>query len=150
MPALHGLPWVPTREPRIRQALQLAKLKPNELLFDLGSGDGRVLRMAAGEFGAKAIGIEIGPMQCFVSWVLTRFSVSRNKVQIRCEDFYKTDVRDADVVFVYLTSTQTARLRSLLEGQLRPGARVISIAADFAHWQPIVIDRENLIFIYQI
>ncbi len=150
VPAVYGLPWIPTREARIRRALQLAELRPDDLLYDLGSGDGRVLRMAAGEFGARAVGIEVGPMQCLVSWVWNWFSGNKHRVRSRCGNFYRADFRDADVVFVYLTSTQTARLQPLLEEQLRPGTRVVSIAADFQHWQPISIDREALVFVYRM
>ena len=69
---------------------------------------------------------------------------------MRCGNFYKTDIHDADVVFVYLTSTQTSRLAEKLERELRPGARVVSIAADFSVWQPNAVDREALIFMYEM
>ena len=150
VPALYGVPWVPTREKRIRKALQLAKLQPGETLYDLGAGDGRVLLIAAREFGASAVGIEIGPVQCALGWLRIWFSGSRHKVRIRCANYYKSDVSNADVIFVYATSSQTSRLLPLLERQLRPGARVVSIAADFPDWQPKLVDRELLIFVYQM
>jgi hypothetical protein len=149
VPALYGLPWVPTRETRIRKALQMAQLQPGETLFDLGAGDGRVLLMAARDFDARAVGIEIGPVQCLLGWLRIWFSGSRHQVRLRCGNFYKTDVSAAEVVFVYLTSAQTTRLAKKLEQELRPGARVVSIAADFPDWQPSQVDREFLIFLYQ-
>ena len=79
VPSLYGLPWIPTREKRIRKALGLAKLGPGETLYDLGAGDGRVLLMAAKEFGAGAIGIEIGPIQCTLGWLRIFFSGSRHR-----------------------------------------------------------------------
>lgn len=148
VPALHGLPWVPARRARIRRALELAGLQPGETLYDLGSGDGRVLRMAAELFGARAVGIEVGPLQCALSWLLARFSPARGRVRTRWGDFYRADLRAADVVYAYLTSDQIARLRPLLERQLRPGARVVSLAADFPAWQPAQVDREQLVFVY--
>ena len=150
VPALYGLPWIPTREKRIRRALELAELQPDETFYDLGAGDGRVLVMAAKEFWANAIGIEIGPVQCLVGWLRIFFSGSRQKVRMRCGDFYKTDISSADVVFVYATSSQTSKLLPLLERKLRPGARVVSIAADFSGWIPKIVDRENLIFLYEM
>jgi hypothetical protein len=150
VPALYGVPWVPTRDPRIRRALQLANLQPGETLYDLGAGDGRVLVMAAKEFGAYAIGIEIGPVQCLVGWLRIWFSGSRPKARVRCGNFYRADLSDADVIFVYATSSQTSKLLPLLERQMRSGARVVSIAADFEGWQPSKIDREMLIFQYEM
>jgi cyclopropane fatty-acyl-phospholipid synthase-like methyltransferase len=149
VPALYGVPWVPTREARIRKALQLAGLQPGETLYDLGAGDGRVLLMAAREFGAQAVGIEIGPAQWALGWVRVWLNGSRQLVRVRCGNFYNADVSAADVVFVYLTSGQTSRLAKKLEQELRPGARVVSIAADFPDWTPSRVDRESLIFLYQ-
>ena len=150
VPALYGLPWVPTREKRIRRALELAKLQPDEILYDLGAGDGRVLVMAAKDFGARAVGIEIGPVQWLIGWLRSLFSGSRHKVSMRCGNFYKADIHDADVVFVYLTSKQTSRLGKKLARELQPGARVVSIAADFPGWQPSKVNREMLIFVYEM
>ena len=150
VPSLYGLPWIPTREKRIRKALELAKLGPNETLYDLGAGDGRVLLMAAKEFGASAVGIEIGPIQCILGWLRILVSGSRHRVRMRCGNFYKADISPADVVFVYATSSQTSKLLPLLEHQLCPGARVVSIAADFPDWQSRKVDREMLIFVYEM
>jgi len=149
VPALYGVPWVPTREARIRRALQMAKLQTGETLYDLGAGDGRVLLMAAKEFGARAVGIEIGPVQWALGWLRVWLSGNRQMVRVRCENFYKADLRNADVVFVYLTSSQISRLAKKLEQELRPGARVVSIAADFQDWQPSQVDRAQVIFLYQ-
>ena len=150
IPALHGVPWVPTREKRIRKALELAKLQPGETLYDLGAGDGRVLLMAVQEFGAQAVGIEIGPVQCALGWLRILLNGGRHRTQIRCGNFYRADVAEADVVFVYLTSAQTTRLGKKLTRELRSGVRVVSVAADFPDWQPEFVDREMLIFVYKM
>lgn len=150
VPALYGVPWIPARRERIRKALKLANLQPNETLYDLGAGDGRALQIAAEEFGAQAVGIEAGPLQCLWGWLRCRFSGSRHKVRVRCGNFYRADLSAAQVIFIYLTSTQIARLQAKLERELRPGARVVSLAADFPNWQPTAVDRENVIFLYQL
>src|SRR3990172_5793446 len=103
VPALYGLPPVPTKPERIRKALELANLQPNEILYDLGAGDGRVLLIAAREFEAKATGVEIGPIQCALIWLRAVASGFGNKIQVRWADFYEADLREADVVFVYAT-----------------------------------------------
>ena len=69
VPTIYGLPPVPTKPGRIRNALKLANLQPNEVMYDLGAGDGRVLLIAARDFGAKAVGVEVGPIQCAWIWL---------------------------------------------------------------------------------
>ena len=150
VPALYGLPPAPTNRERIRHALELANLQPNEILYDLGAGDGRVLLIAARDFGAKAVGIEIGPIQCAFTWLRVLASGMGNQVQIRWGNFYTSNLREADVVFVYATSKEVKKLAPHLEGQMKKGARLVSISADFSEWEPTVVDEHNLIFIYEM
>lgn len=150
VPAMYGLPSRPTHPNRIRKALQLANLKPDEILYDLGSGDGRVLVIAARDFGAKAVGIEIGPAQRLVSRVAAKNSGVSDRVRVEAGDFYKSDVRTADVVFLYATSTEVAKLSSHLESQMKPGSRVVSISADFPEWEPNDFNEDKLIFLYEM
>ena len=150
IPILHGLPWRPTRLERARKALRLAGVKPGEVVYDLGAGDGRVLLIAASEFGAQAIGVEIGPMQCLVAWLQATFRGLNGRVRIRLGNFYQANYSDADVVFVYMTSRDVAHLRPHLEKQLRHGTRVVSISADFHGWQPAACDTDELIFLYEM
>lgn len=150
VPALYGLPPVPTNPDRIRKALRLANLQPNQILYDLGAGDGRVLLIAAREFGAKATGIEVGPIQCLLIWLRVVAGGFGNRVRIRWADFYKADLHEADVVFVYATSKEVVKLASHLERQMKQGARLVSISADFPEWEPFIFDNRDLIFIYKM
>ncbi len=148
VPALYGLPSVPTKHARIRAALRLADLKAGEAFADLGAGDGRTLVIAAREFGANATGIEIGPAQCLVCGVNAWRGGIRSKVRVKRGNFYKADLREMDVVFVYATSRELSRLESHLQSQLRPGARVITVGSNFPNWEATKTDRENLLFLY--
>lgn len=150
VPVLYGLPPVPTRTERIRKALGMSRLKPGEALYDLGAGDGRVLFVAAGEFGARAIGIEIGPIQCASIWLRIVARGLRYQVEVHWGDFYRADLRAADVVFVYATSREVRRLAPHLERQLKPGTRLVSISADFPEWEPSAFDEQDLIFVYEM
>ena len=150
MPALYGLPPVPTNRERIHHALELANLQPNETLYDLGAGDGRVLLIAARDFGAKAVGIEIGPIQCVLIWLRTTGSGFGNQIQIRWGNFYKANLKDADVVFVYATSKEVMKLAPRLDTQMKKGARLVSISADFPDWEPQEFDSHELIFVYEM
>lgn len=150
IPAFYGLPSVPTKPKRIRKALKLANLQPNEILYDLGAGDGRVLLIAAREFGATAIGIEVGPIQCAWIWLRAVTSGFENQVKVKWANFYKINLQDADLVFIYATSKEAMKLTALLEKQLKLGARVISISADFPEWEPQEFDSHQLIFVYEM
>lgn len=150
VPAFYGLPPVPTKPERIRKALKLANLQSSEVLYDLGAGDGRVLLIAASEFGARAIGIEVGPIQCALIWRRAVASGFGNQIQVRWANFYKADLRDADIVFVYATSKEIVKLAPHLEKQLKMGARVVSISADFPEWEPSAFDERELIFVYEM
>jgi SAM-dependent methyltransferase len=150
VPALYGLPPVPTRPERIRKALKLANLQADEVLYDLGAGDGRVLLIAAREFGAKAVGIEVGPIQCALIWLRAVASGFGNKIQVRWANFYKADLGEADIIFVYATSKEVVKLAPHLERQLKTGRRVISVSADFPDWEPSTFDEHDLIFLYKM
>jgi hypothetical protein len=150
VPALYGLPSVPTKQERIRKALQLVNLQPNEILYDLGAGDGRVLLIAAREFNAKAVGIEIGPVQCALIWLRVVASGFGNKIQVKWGNYLKADLNQADVVFLYATSKEVLRVAAYLEKQMKPGSRLVSISADFPEWEPSVMDDRELIFVYSM
>jgi len=150
VPALYGLPPVHTRPERIYHALKLANLQPGETLYDLGAGDGRVLLIAVRDFGAKAVGIEIGPIQCALTWLRTMASGYGNQIRVCWGNFYKTDLQDADIVFVYATSKEVMKLVPHLEAQMKRGARLVSISADFPEWEPSIVDEHELIFVYDM
>jgi len=150
VPALFGLPSKPTKPDRIRKALQLVGLKTNEVLYDLGAGDGRVLLIAAKEFGAKAVGIEVAPVQIMLIWLKIIFGGLGERVQVRLGNFYKTELGDADAVFIYATSQELPKLAPHLEKKMKPGSRLISISADFPEWEPTALDEHDLIFVYKM
>jgi hypothetical protein len=150
VPALYGLPPVPTKPERIQKALRLANLQRDEMLYDLGAGDGRVLIIAVRDFGANAVGIEIGPIQCALIWLRAVAGGFGEKVQIRWGNFYKASLSDADVVFVYATSREIAKLSTHLEQEMKQGSRLVSISADFSEWEPTRMDDRNLIFVYEM
>ncbi|MBL8050067.1 MAG: class I SAM-dependent methyltransferase, partial [Anaerolineales bacterium] len=134
VPAWYGLPPISTHPDRIRKALKLANLQPNETLYDLGSGHGQVLMIAAKEFGANAVGVEVGPVQCFISWVNCLRSGVRSKVRIEAGNFFKVNLEEADVIFAYLTSEFGERLQEKMQRELKTGARVVTVAFEIPVW----------------
>jgi hypothetical protein len=150
VPLATGLPWVPSRDKRIRRALQLAGVQKGETVYDLGAGDGRVLVTAAREFGARGVGIEVSPMHCLVAVLHILVTGTSRQVKIQCASMYDHPLPDAGVVFVYATPEHAARLRPHLERELKSGARVVTLSAEIAGWQPDRIDRDDLIFLYKM
>src|SRR5512138_2676993 len=136
VPAFYGLPSRPTKMNRIRKALKLANLQPDETLYDLGAGDGRVLLIAARDFGAQAVGVEVGPIQCAWIWLRAMANGFGKQIQVRWENYYQVKLRDADVVFVYATSTEVKKLAPHLKLEMKKGSRLVSISADFSEWEP--------------
>lgn len=150
LPALSGQPWVPANEKRIHRALELAELKPGEVLYDLGSGDGRVLIAAARDFGARAMGVELSPLLCVLARIKIKIAEVGPRVRLQCGSYYHAEIENADVVYIYLTSVNANRLSKKLADELKPSARVVSVSACLAGWQADTIDREELIFLYRI
>ena len=148
VPIFYGLHWIPTAHDRARRALEMVGLQPDELLYDLGAGDGRIILMAAEEFGARAIGIEASFLQYLFTKLRISFSGSKPNISVCREDFYRTDLSDADVVFAYLTPAHAIRFQDDLAKQLKPGARVVAVAFDFPDWKPNDFDEGYLLFSY--
>jgi len=134
-------PYVATHPQVARQMLVLAELKPDEVVYDLGSGDGRVVIMAAQEFGAKAVGVEL--REDLVKQALHRVSELHleDRIRILHSDMFKVDVSPADVVTLYLTTSANKKVRPKLELELRPGSRVVSHDYEILGWRPLKVDN---------
>lgn len=129
-----GAPYVPTDEERVRSMLRLAGLKPGERLYDLGSGDGRIV-IAAARQGAYAEGWEISPYLWLISWLKIRRLGLQDRARVRLGTYWGERFHDADVVTLFLITMQMGRMERKLREELRPGSRVVSYAFDFPHWR---------------
>ncbi len=134
-------PFVATPLPVVRRMLTLAEIKPGEIVYDLGSGDGRVVIMAAQEFGARAVGVEM--REDLVKQALGKVSELRldGRVKIVHSDMFKIDLAQADVVTLYLTTSANDKVKPKLESELRLGARVVSHDYEILGWKPLKIDN---------
>jgi hypothetical protein len=150
IPRWNGVPPTASRPRWIRMALRSAVLRPGETVYDLGAGDGRVLTIAAREFGARSVGYEIEPLHCIAAWMRALFHGVTTTVTIRRQDLFRADLAQADVVYLYLNPVFVERLRPLLESQMRPGTRVVSLDFPIEDWEPTHVDIGHLIFTYQM
>lgn len=150
IPGMHGTPGTPSRPFLIREALKLAGLRSGETIYDLGAGDGRVVVLAAREFGARGVGVEVEPLHCLLAWLRALFGGVLGRVSIRQKNLFADDWGDADVIFLFLAPALLKRLAPHLILKLRPGARVVSIHFPFEGWLPSAMDIGNLIFVYEM
>jgi len=120
--------------------LLLSEIKPGEIIYDLGCGDGRVVIMAAQEFGARAVGVEM--REDLVKQALTKVSELglEGQVKILQSDLFKVDLTQANVVTLYLTTSANDKVKPKLESELKPGARVVSHDYEILGWKPVKID----------
>lgn len=134
--AWRAAPWLPTRRIDTDRFLGIAALKPGERFYDLGCGDGRIIAAAA-EAGAHATGFEVALLPYVLAKVRTRRYAT---ALIRYSDFWKRDIADADVVYVFLTTRIYPRLEEKLFRELKPGARVICYAWPLPTWKPLTVE----------
>jgi len=134
-------PFVATPMPVVRRMLELAQLKPGEIFYDLGAGDGRTIIMAARDFGAQAVGIEL--REDLVKKALNSIQEFRlqDKVKILHSDLFDVDLSQADVVFLYLTTSANEKVKPKLEAELKPGTRVVSHDYEIVGWRPAKVDN---------
>jgi len=147
LPSLTGAPWVPSSNEIVRKMLLLSKVKPGEEVYDLGSGDGRIVIISTKEFGARSTGIEIDVFRAFYSKLLIRLLGLGGKARVIWSSFYRVDLSRADVVIVYLLPETNDKLKPKLEKELRPTSRVVSHVFRF-DWQLLDSDEGARIYVY--
>jgi ubiquinone/menaquinone biosynthesis C-methylase UbiE len=144
--------YSPTPHHVVHAMLTLANVGPDDVVYDLGSGDGRIIVAAAQEFGARGVGIEIVPELVAEATLRADAAGVSERAQFRQQDIFTVDVSAASVVTLYLSEELNARLRPKLLKELQPGARIVSYRVDMEDWRPhreIVIDvNENQRIIY--
>ena len=146
---LIGAPWAPTDMTVVRKMLTMAKVKPGELVYDLGCGDGRILIVAARQFGARAIGIEIDPLRYLWSQIRIRLLGLGSKVRIEYGNFFKHDLSQADVVTCYLLQDTNNKLADKLNQELNSSARIVSSIYTFPLLSLIHKNKRLKIFVYK-
>ena len=134
-------PYLASPMPVVRRMLKLAGVKPGEIVYDLGCGDGRIVITAAKEFGAYAVGIEIRRDLALKAMRAVEEAGLTDRVKIINANFFDVDISEADVVTLYLTTSANMKLRPKLEKELKPGARVVSHEYEIPGWTPVLIDR---------
>ena len=129
-------PYVPTPQDVVDRMLALAGVTADDVVYDLGCGDGRIVITAARKFGARGVGVDIDPDRIKESEANAKAAGVESRVSFRMQDAMTVDVSPATVVTLYLLSSSNAKLRPMLTKQLKPGARIVSHAFSMGDWTP--------------
>ncbi|MFX1576187.1 MAG: SAM-dependent methyltransferase [Promethearchaeota archaeon] len=149
-PSLIGAPWVPVSKKTAQRMLELAKVTQEDTVVDLGSGDGRIIMMAAQKFGASAVGIEADPFRVLWSRGVIRRRGLNEIVEVIWGNFFTKSVPDATVVTVYQGQSINKRLKTKLATELTPGTRVVSYSFPFEEWTPVEMIKNPRLYLYVI
>lgn len=142
-------PWWRTNEKIARAMCRLAKVSKKDTIYDLGCGDGAALSVAAGEFGARGVGIEIDPLRYLFSKIRFKLNGLARKVKVVKKNFHEVDISKASIIFVYLVPKALERLKPKLLKELKQGTLLVSFKYEIS--LPLVTyDKTNKIFLYKI
>ena len=138
---LRGAPFVPTPMEAIKKMLTFAELKPGSKIYDIGCGDGRSVYLAAKDYQAEAVGLELSPLVYCLAKIRKFFW--RSKAKIKMKDFYFYNLSDADAIVCYLLPETLKRLKEKLEAELKPGTKIISYAFQMQGWKEKHLEQRN-------
>ncbi|MFC1867762.1 class I SAM-dependent methyltransferase [Thermodesulfobacteriota bacterium] len=143
------VPYLPTPMELVRKILNLGSVGPRDFLIDLGSGDGRIVITAAKEYGARGIGVDLNEKLVALSKKYAVAEGVEEKTSFFVQDVFKTDIKDATIVTLYLLKDVNLQLRPKLLAELKPGTRVISHDFHMGEWRPDKILFLNVLKPYQ-
>ncbi len=132
---VYEVPYVPTPENVVAEMLKLANLHKGDVLYDLGSGDGRVVVTAAQKYGIRGVGVDINPERISEARENAKKAGVTDRVTFREGDLFQADIHEATVVTMYLLPSVNLRLKPKLLAELKPGTRLISHDFDMGDWK---------------
>lgn len=142
-------PWWKTDKKTARLLCRLAKITKKDVIYDLGCGDATALIIAAKEFDAKGVGIEIDPLRFLIARLSIWFYGLSDSIILKRKNFFKEDIKSASVVFVYLVPKALQRLKPKFLKELKPGTRICSFR--YTMDLPLIKeDKKNKVYIYKI
>jgi predicted RNA methylase len=149
-------PYIPTPQGIVEKMLEAGRVKPGDVVYDLGSGDGRIVITAAQKFGARAVGVELRPDLCRIASERIKALGLDDKVRMVQGSALRVDLGPADVVTMWLLTSSNERMKPKLEKDLKPGTRVVSNQFPIQGWKTISVVKakagsmESSIYVYEI
>jgi ribosomal protein L11 methylase PrmA len=145
-----GAGWEPTSRKKVRMMLEMSGAGPSDIVYDLGSGDGRILVEAAKTYHARAVGVEADPLRVMISRLAIAINHLQGRARVVWGNFFHADLSEATIVTLFLSQGANQKLKSKLEAELRPGTRVVSYVWTFDDWKPVSQDRDHGLAMYVI
>jgi len=133
--------FVPTPQPVVDKMLELAKVKKDDYIIDLGSGDGRIPITAAKKFGAHGMGVDLDPRRIQEANENAKREKVTDKVEFKQQNIYETDLSKANVITMYLLSSINLKMRPRILAEAKPGTRVVSHSFDMGDWKPDKVEK---------
>lgn len=133
------VPWVPTREELLDIVMKLANISHSDIFYDLGCGDGRVVIRAVKEGAQKGVCVEINPTLIEKAKENAKTEAVLNRIEFINEDFFKAQISDATIVYMYLLTSVNRALKPKLETELKKGTRIVTLDFEIPGWKPIQI-----------
>jgi ribosomal protein L11 methylase PrmA len=134
--------------------LEIAEIKPGDILYDLGAGEGRIIIMAAKNFKARAFGFELSPLSLLLAQIKILFSGTSGQAKLICRNFYNQKLSKADVITCFLRPKPMEKLKGKFKKELKPGTRIVSYAFSIPGWKPEKVvkvnEKTSPIFLYEI
>ena len=144
---LVGGPWVPSSMKIVNRMMEMAKVSPNDVVYDLGCGDGRMLIAAAKRYHARAVGIEIDPLRYLWCQFLITILGQRKQIRIIFGNLFNQDLSEADVVMCYLMPDALSKLEKKLKKEMRAGTRVVSNRFTFPSLDKVQEDGDARLYL---
>jgi len=133
------VPWVPTRDELLDFVMKLARVKPDDIFYDLGCGDGRVVIRAVKEGAQRGVCVEINPVLIERARENAKSANVIDRIVFLNEDFFRVPISDATVVYMYLLTSVNRALRPKLESELRNGTRIVTLDFEIPGWKPVQV-----------
>jgi SAM-dependent methyltransferase len=145
-----GAGYDPAPMDKVYKMLGIARVSAEDVVYDLGCGDGRILVAAARKFGARAVGIEIDPFRFLFAWTMKILSGKTGRIRLVYGNFFKINIGNATVVTLFLYGPTNNRLKEKLSRELKPGTRIVSYIWRFDDWEMADFMPEERIYLYKI
>lgn len=142
-----GGPWVPSSMQIVHRMMEMAKAGPEDVVYDLGCGDGRMVLTAAMRYHTRAVGIEIDPLRYLWCQFLITILFQRKSIRIIFGNFFTKDLSEADVVMCYLMPDALVKLEKKFKKELRSGTRVVSNRFTFPTLDKVQEDGDAILYV---